>query len=454
MHFSRSPRTLGFTGLCLGYFAIILDGSVLNIAVPALRQDLNASLGRVQWVINAYTLCLAALLLTAGALGDRRGLRHSFLVGTALFTAASAACSLAPSVDFLIAARVVQGVGAAALLPATLALIGTLFPERARATAIWVSSGAVSAAVGPLAGGVLIDSFGWRSIFLINVPVGVGAILLARSGIVETPRRHREVDRLGQLTAVSALGLLTAGLIVAGSRGWTAPLTLALLAGGLGSGIAFWFVERNARGPMLPLSFFSARTRSVVTASAGLLSFLYYGTLFVMSLYFQQLRGWPAGEAGLALTPLTVGSTLGPLVLYRPLSRRFGNPATLFVAFSCCAAGIAILVAFTSGSSYLPLATGLLLVGCSSTLGFSAVTALLVPSVPAALAGTAAGVQNTSRQAGALISVSVLGAILNSTSFSGHLPIAPVVLAAVVALALLVAGSAAPFARRTTAAEC
>ncbi|WP_432846434.1 MFS transporter [Amycolatopsis sp. CA-161197] len=438
-------RTVGFTGICLGYFAIILDGSVLNIAVPALRDDLKTSLASVQWVINAYTLCLAALLLTAGALGDRWGLRRCFLWGTAIFTAASLACSLAPSVHVLIAARVVQGVGAAALLPATLALIRTLFSddgERARATAIWVSTGAISTAVGPMVGGLLIDAFGWRSIFLINLPIGVAAILLARAGITEAPRHKRKVDHAGQVTAVAALGLITAGVIVSGSAGWSSPLSLGLLAGGLLSAAAFWLVERRVAQPMLPRGFFSVRVRTVAVASAAFMGFLFYGTLFVMSLYFQQVRGWSAGEAGIALLPLTVGSTIGSLVLYRPLSRRFGNPVALLTGFACCASGVAVLLVFTGAPAYVPVAAGLLLVGVSSTIAFSALTSLLVPSVPVHQSGVASGVQNTSRQSGALMSVSVLGAILNTAAFTTRLPIALGVLAAVVVLALVSAGFA------------
>ncbi|MGW4485068.1 MFS transporter [Amycolatopsis sp. NPDC004368] len=438
-------RQAGFAGICLGYFAIILDGSVLNIAVPALRHDLNTSLASVQWVINAYTLCLAALLLTAGALGDRWGLRRCFLWGTAIFTAASLACSLAPSVHVLIAARVVQGVGAAALLPATLALIRTLFTddgERARATTVWVSTGAIATAVGPMVGGLLIDAFGWRSIFLINLPIGVAAILLARAGITEAPRHRREVDHAGQLTAVAALGLVTAGVIVSGSAGWTDPLSAGLLAGGVVAAIAFWVVEHRVASPMLPPEFFSVRVRSVAVASAAFMGFLFYGTLFVMSLYFQEVRGWSAGTAGVVLLPLTVGSTIGSLVLYRPLARRWGDPAALLTGFACCASGVVVLLVFTRAAGYVPLAAGLLLVGVSSTIAFSALTSLLVPSVPVNQSGVASGVQNTSRQAGALMSVAVLGAILNTAVFAARLPVALGVLAAVVALALGTAGFA------------
>ena len=232
-------RRLGFFAVCLGYCAIILDGSVLNVALPTIRHDLGHSMAAAQWVLSGYTLALSALLLTAGALGDRIGLRRMLLGGVALFTVASAACASAPDIGALVAARVIQGVGAAALLPATLAVIPHLFTrsaDRARATVAWVAAGAISVAIGPLVGGVLIDAFGWRSIFLINLPIGVVSAALTWVSVPETERHRVPVDQAGQVTAAVALGLLAAGLILAGSAGWAAPATLGLLAGGVGPG--------------------------------------------------------------------------------------------------------------------------------------------------------------------------------------------------------------------------
>src|ERR1700733_12639558 len=210
---SPPGRGLGFFAVCLAYCAIILDGSVLNVAIPTIRDRLGSSMAEAQWVLNGYTLALSALLLTAGALGDRSGLRRMLLGGGALFTVASAACASAPSIGALVAARVIQGVGAAALLPATLAVIPHLFTgsaDRARATVAWVAAGAISVAVGPLVGGVLIDAFGWRSIFLINLPIGVLSAALTWISVPETPRHRVPVDQAGQVTAALGLGLLAA----------------------------------------------------------------------------------------------------------------------------------------------------------------------------------------------------------------------------------------------------
>jgi len=426
----QSRAGLGFFAVCLAYCAIILDGSVLNVAVPAIRHELGCSMAAAQWVLDGYTLPLAALLLTAGALGDRIGLRRMLVAGIVLFTAASVACACAPDAGLLIAARAVQGVGAALLLPATLALIPSLFAEpegRARAAVIWVAAGAISVAVGPLTGGLLIDAFGWRSIFLINVPAGVVSATLAGRAVPETPRRRARLDWLGQGTGIAGLGLLTAGLILGGAAGWRSPATLGALAGGLVAGAAFWMVERHGAHPVLPLSFFADRVRTAAIVSAGLMGFAFYGTLLVMSLYFQQMRGDSPGAAGIALLPLTAGSSLGPLLLYRRLSRRYGHPVMLTAGFTCCAAGTAVLGWLGPRSPYPVALTGLLLTGAASTIAFSALTSLLVASVPPRQSGLGSGLQNTTRQAGALISVSVLGSVLNTAHQAGRLPAAFVI---------------------------
>lgn len=437
----RARPLLGFTGICLGYFVIILDGSVLNVAVPTIRAGLGGSMAGAQWVLNAYTLTLAALLLTAGALGDRMGLRRMLLGGLAVFALASAACAAAQGTAALVAARAVQGIGAAALLPATLALIPHLFPAaaaRSRATVVWVATGAISMAVGPLVGGVLVDTVGWRSIFLINLPLGVAGILLVRAGVAETPRRRTPVDRAGQIAAALTLASLTAGLVQAGSAGWSAPVTLGLLAGSALAGAWFVWWARRAPHPMLPPSFFAVRIRTSAVASAGLMGFVFYGALFVMSLYFQQLRGWSAAGAGVALLPMTVGSTVGPLLLYRPLSERFGHRLLLPAGFVCCAAGVVTLALAGPDASHSATAVGLLLIGVASTMAFSALTSLLMANVPQELSGLASGVQNTSRQSGALIAVAVLGALLNGSSPRQGLPAAFAVLVGAVLLGVAV----------------
>jgi DHA2 family methylenomycin A resistance protein-like MFS transporter len=317
------PRSsIGFAAICLGYFAIILDGSVLNVAVPSIRGDFGSSLAGAQWVLGAYALTLAGLLLTAGALGDRVGLRRMFLGGGCVFTAASVACAAAPSILALIAARVVLGVGAAALLPATLALIPYLLRDRAgqaRAAVVWVGIGAGAVALGPLVGGLLIDAFGWRSVFLINLPIGIVSVLLGRTCIAETPRRPRRVDRFGQVTAVIAMALVTAAVIHGGQSGWRSPVTIGMLVAGLLVALAFWTAEGHIHEPMLPPVFFADRVRTVAVICSALMGFLFYGTLFMMSLYFQQARGWIPGSTGDRAAPPDRGNAGGSICDLSPV---------------------------------------------------------------------------------------------------------------------------------------
>jgi DHA2 family methylenomycin A resistance protein-like MFS transporter len=367
---------------------------------------------------------LASLLLTAGALGDRVGHRRLLLTGLALFTVSSAACAAANSTTMLVASRVVQGLGAAGLLPATLALVPHLFsagPRRERATVVWVAIGAAAVAVGPFVGGLLITAFGWRSIFLINLPVGVVGGLLVWRGVAETPRRPSRVDHVGQLLAAAALGLVTAGLITAGSAGWTSPEALEMLGAGAAAAVAFVLAERRVVAPLLPPSFLAGRVRWVAVLSALFMGLLFYGALFTMSLYFQLLRGWSAAAAGVGLLPFTVGPVLAPLLLYRPLARRFGHPRMLVAGFACSAAGSTILAFLGAHTAYPTIGVGLLLTGGASTVVFSALTSLLMSTVSADRAGLASGVQNTARQAGALLGVAVFGSVLNTADFAGRL---------------------------------
>lgn len=433
---SARRSLLGFAGVCVGYFAIILDGSVLNVAVPVIRADLGSTMSGAQWVLNGYTLVLAALLLTASALGDRIGHRRLLLAGLLLFALASAACAVAGNTTALVVSRAAQGLGAAGLLPATLALVPHLFPpgpRRERATVAWVTIGAAAMAVGPFLGGVLIDAFGWRAIFLINLPVGLACGLLVWAGVTETPRRQPRMDHGGQLLAAAALGLLTSGLIAGGS-GWVSPVTLGLLGLGVLASAAFVVVERRVAAPLLPPSFLAGRVPAVAVLSALFMGFLFYGALFVMSLYFQQLRGWAPSVAGTALLPFTVGPVLAPVLLYRPLARRLSHPKMLVAGFACCAAGTVILAFIGAGTAYPVVGLGLLLAGAASTVVFSALTSLLmatVSGVSAERAGLASGVQNTARQSGALIGVAVFGSVLGTGAFAERLPISFAIMAAV-----------------------
>jgi DHA2 family methylenomycin A resistance protein-like MFS transporter len=265
---ARSP-TLGLTAISLGFLMITLDATIVNVALAPIGTDLGGAVSTAQWIVNGYTLAFAALLLSAGALADRLGLRNGFFVGLAVFGLGSAACACTTSLTALIVARVVQGAGAAALMPCSLGLIAHMFPDsgdRRRALALWGGASGIGLAAGPVLGGILTAGLGWRAIFLVNLPIAAAAAELLRRHVEETPRHRHPLDLPGQITATAGLAVLTGGFIMAGSQGWDGGLTLALLATGIASAAAFALVERVVEHPMVDPVLFRERTFSIALA--------------------------------------------------------------------------------------------------------------------------------------------------------------------------------------------
>ncbi|HEY2601120.1 MAG TPA: DHA2 family efflux MFS transporter permease subunit, partial [Thermoleophilaceae bacterium] len=293
--------------ICLGYFMVILDATVVNVALPALGRDLGGGVSDLQWVVDGYTLVFAGLLLSAGSLGDRLGGRNVFRAGLVLFTLASAACAAAPSVPLLVAARLAQGLGAALLVPSSLALLRAAYHdprERARAVGAWGAVAGIAAASGPVVGGLLVSAASWRWVFLLNLPVGIAALLLAERFLPRVGERTGAgIDPLGQLLAVAALSSLTFGLIQSGHSGWTSAEGLVPLLVSVPLWVAFLACERRAREPMLPLRLFRSPTFSGASFVGLAINLGFYGQLFVISLYFQHVRGWSPLVTGLALLP-------------------------------------------------------------------------------------------------------------------------------------------------------
>jgi DHA2 family methylenomycin A resistance protein-like MFS transporter len=253
------PYSDALVVICVGYFLVILDATVVNVALPAIGRDLHGGVAGLQWVVDAYTLSFAGLLLAGGALAERLGGRPVFAAGLALFALASAACGAAPSLPVLIAARLVQGAGAAALVPASLVLLQAAYPTaagRSRALGAWGSIAGIGAASGPVIGGLLVTTWSWRGVFLISVPFAAGALALIRRRVPASPRRARAVDLPGQLLAVAALALATGALVQAGRLGWTSVPVLAGLAASAAAGAGFVAAERRSPDPMLPLALF------------------------------------------------------------------------------------------------------------------------------------------------------------------------------------------------------
>ncbi len=422
-----SARRIGLAAICCGFLMITIDATIVNVALGPIVHDLGGSLAGAQWIVSAYTLAFATFLLSAGAWSDRIGSRRAYLIGLGLFGVGSAACAAAPTMAALIAARAVQGLGAALLMPCSLALITHIFPagrERRSALAAWGGISGVGMAGGPVLGGVLVDTVGWRAIFLVNLPVAALAAVAVGAYVAETPRHRHPFDLPGQALVVTALGALSGGFILAGDIGWTAPGTFALLAVGVVAAASFWRVERTVALPMLPPALFRNRQFSSVVGVAGIFNFGVYGTLFCLSLLYHEKLGLSPFDTGLALAPMLVVimsiAFLSPRVI-----GRLGEWGAMIVGLSGGAAGALLLAIFGGNST----ATTIL---CSIPFGtvaltMQAMTALAMEGAPAERIGLASGVQNAARQAGGALGVALLGTLLAASgTLSLHIPLAVV----------------------------
>jgi DHA2 family methylenomycin A resistance protein-like MFS transporter len=419
---SRASRPSKSEGLALaaisaGFLMITLDATIVNVGLGAIGSDLGGAPSVAQWIVDGYTVAFASLLLLAGSLADRIGVRRGFVVGLAVFVVASGACAVANSVAFLIAARVAQGVGAAWLMACSLALIAHTFAEpqaRRRALAVWGAVSGIGLASGPLVGGILVASIGWRAIFFANVPIGLVAGWLLVLHAEETPRRRRAFDLPGQVLAMFGLAALTAGFINAGAHGWAAGLTLTLVIAGGVAAAAFVLLERTVRSPLIDPAVFRDATFATAVAIGFLFNFCLYGSIFCLAVGLERLRGLDALATGFALLPMTAATAVMALLAGR-LVPRLGEWPVLVAGLTCGAAG-ATLVALSARSGSL----GLLLVA-TVPIGF---TALAMPAMTGLAMrrsakfglGLSAGVFNTSRQAGGALGVAVLGAVLTAGS--------------------------------------
>jgi MFS transporter, DHA2 family, methylenomycin A resistance protein len=398
----------------LGFFVVTLDAVIVNVALPAIRRELAGGISGLQWVVDGYTLMFAALLLSAGSLSDRIGARRAFGAGLVLFVIASAACGLAPSLPVLVAARLVQGSAAAALMPASMALLSQAYPDparRARALGAWAMGGAAASTAGPLLGG-LLSAVSWRLIFFVNVPAGaVTLVLLARAG--RSPRHRVPFDWAGQAAAVAAMGGLTYGAIEAGTTGITSPRVLTAFAVAVVALAAFVLLQARGAHPMLPLSLFRSRTVSVSVVIGFAFMVGYYGLPFVMSLYLQQLRGLSALRAGVTFVPMmVVGGALNPFTAR--LSERFGARSLIASGLLSMTAGLVVIGLLPATAPVALLSALMILVGLAGPLVMPPVMALLLHAVPARRAGVASGVLNTSRQVGGALAIAVFGALVSS----------------------------------------
>lgn len=460
-------RGLALAATVLGSSMAFIDGSVVNIALPAIQRDLagsSAGLAAMQWVINAYLLALGSLVLVGGSLGDRFGRRTVFIIGIALFTAASVACGLAPGTGALIAARALQGVGAALLVPASLAIIGNVFEGEARGKAIgtWAAWAAITGAAGPVLGGWLVDAVSWRAIFFLNVPLAAATVWLALRAVPDSrdPDAPRHFDWLGVLLVASGLGALTYGLTLAPERGWSHARVLLPLALGAAMLVAFGVAQLRVRAPMMPPSLFRSREFVGTNLLTLLLYFALGGVLFFLPFVLIGAFGYSATAAGATLLPFSIILGLLSSAAGQAMER-FGARRMLIGGPALAAAGLALMALPGVGWSYWTgFFPAMVVLGLGMTIAVAPLTTTVMNAVPTAHAGVASGVNNAVARIAALLAVAVLGVVF-SASLGGPTEGAPpamlihafrwVVLAAVLC-ALASAMCAAVFLQSTPAA--
>jgi DHA2 family methylenomycin A resistance protein-like MFS transporter len=401
--------------MSLGYGVVQLDVTIVNTALDSIGTSLGGGVSELQWVVNAYTIAFAAFILTAGALGDRIGAKRVFMAGFAIFTTASLACALAPNSVTLIVARAVQGLGAAVLVPNSLALLNHAYPDqkaRGRAVGIWAAGASLALTAGPLAGGALIALVGWRSIFLVNLPIGIVGLWLGWRSATETPRnRQREVDLPGQILAIAALGCLAGTIIEGGALGWRNPWVIAAFTGSVLLAILFIAQERRSSHPMLPLSMFGHRLFALTSLVGLLVNVAFYGLIFVFSLYFQRVNGLSPLQTGLAFVPM-MGMVLPANLVAARISERIGAPAAIAIGGVLAALGCVALLGIEPGTSYFKTMVQLMIIGGGLGLLVPPLTATLLGSVEKSRSGIAAGVLNATRQTGSVLGVALFGALV------------------------------------------
>ncbi|MFZ0374342.1 MAG: MFS transporter [Xanthobacteraceae bacterium] len=391
-----------------------IDESVVNVASPAIATDLAASAVVIQWLVNAYTLSLSALLLVGGAAGDRFGRRRFFMIGIGIFAVASAWCGMAPTFAQLITARAVQGAGAALLIPCSLAIIGAAFDEAERGKAIgtWAGSSAVASAMAPMLGGWIVDHFSWRWIFLINPLLALPTIWIAYRHVPESrdPEAKPGLDWRGTILVLAGLGGLAYGLIALPSSGWRDPIVLASLLGGAVLLAAFLFVERASAAPMLPLGLFQSRTFSAVNLLTLLLYAALGGLWFFLPFALIQVHGYPAALAGAAFLPFTI--------LMIALSRwagglldRYGARLPLIVGPSIAAFGIALLGVIVPHGAYWQFLVAITILGLGMVISVAPLTTAVIDAVPARQTGVASGINNAVASVANLLAVAAFGAV-------------------------------------------
>ena len=412
---NRKWWTLGAVAFAL--FMIMLDNTVVNVALPSIQRDLGIGLSELEWTVNAYALTFAVLMLSGGKLADFFGRRRVFLIGLAIFTLSSLACGLATTGGTLIGARTLQGVGAAIMMPATLSIISATFPphQRGMAIGIWAGVSAMALAIGPLIGGLITEHIDWSWIFFLNVPIGVLGIVVSALVIDESrdTSADQRLDIPGLFASAVALFALTFALIEANAYGWGDPVILGLFVLSAVAFAAFVWLELHQRSPMLDLSLFRSSTFAGANVVALLVTLAMFGVFFFMSIYMQNVLGYSATKTGAAFLPMTV-----LIIVIAPAAGKFsdrvGSRWLMTAGMTCLTVALVGFSRLGLDSGFWDIAPGLLVGGLGMGLVMTPLTAAALGSVPVAKSGVGSGVLNTFRQVGGALGIAVMGAIVAS----------------------------------------
>jgi EmrB/QacA subfamily drug resistance transporter len=416
---NRKWWTLG--AMCFALFMIMLDNTVVNVALPSIERDLGASLSALEWTVNGYTLAFAVLLATGGRLGDIFGRRLTFLIGVALFTISSATAGLAPDTTSLVASRVVQGVGGALMMPATLSIVTNAFPpaERGKAIGTWAGVSALALAIGPVLGGLLTEDVSWRAIFFINVPVGAAAVLASLFAVRES-RDHtvgREVDYAGVATLTGGLTALVLALIEGNSWGWGSTSILALLAGSAVMLAAFVLVELRVKAPMVEFRLFASRNFIGANLIALVVTFAMLAQFFFLALYMQNILGYSPLQAGVRFLPATLMIVAIAPIAGR-LTDRIGPRIPIAVGLTLVSAALFWLTRIDPSTTYGDLLPSFILMGVGMALVMSPMSTAAMNAVADAKAGIASGILSMNRMIGGTFGVAVIGAVFQGAARS------------------------------------
>lgn len=400
---------------------VVLDTTIVNVALPHIQRSLGFSTGALSWVLNAYILTFGGLLLLGARAGDLFGRRRTFLLGIAVFTLSSLVGGLAPAGWMLLAARAVQGIGAAMAAPSALSLLTTVFaegPARVRAIALYTTVSAAGGAIGLVAGGILTQLVSWRWVMFVNVPIGLTIWLLGRVAIVETERRRGRFDLAGALTCTLGVTGVVLALVEAGTDGWTSPVTVSAFAAGVALLGLFLRQERGAAEPILPLRLLTHRTRSSANASRALLYAGFYGLFYFMAQFLQDVQGYSPLQAGLAFLPMPLSVFLSSQLTSRVLLRRLPGRAVMVLGAAVATAGLLLATRVGIATGYPQIVVSLVLIGAGSGAAFVSLTSASLAEVAPADAGAASGLVNVSQQIGAALGLAVLVTVFDA--LTGH----------------------------------